>query len=92
MTTQDDYKKPKSIDEARNNYRYKGKIIVEAGGRIFTARSGEKAHSVLKRVRKQYPDQTPTVAYLPKSNEVMIPSMTKIKSSQAKAKKKDIKE
>ncbi len=73
------YKRPTSIDEARDNFRYRGKIVIEAGGRIFSTRSGERAQELLKKVKKKYPEDVPTLTYLPKKDEVVIPTLVKMK-------------
>jgi hypothetical protein len=54
------------------NPKYRGKHIVLAGGKIFTAKTGEGATKILKDVRKKYPDQTPEIAYLPKAQSLIL--------------------
>ena len=78
-TEKKEYQTPTSIDEARKNFRYRGKIVVEVAGKIFTARSGEKAQEVIAKAKKQYPEATPKVTYLPKKSQIVTPTLKNIK-------------
>lgn len=50
------------------NPRYRGKHVILAADKIYTAKTGEGAAAILKKVRKTNPDVTPEVAYLPKAH------------------------
>jgi hypothetical protein len=54
------------------NPRYRGKHIILAAGRIYTAKTGDGASEILNKIRKQYPDVTPEVAYLPKAHSLIL--------------------
>ncbi len=54
------------------NPRYRGKHIILAAGKIFTAKTGDGALEILKKIRKKYPDVTPEVAYLPKARSLIL--------------------
>lgn len=54
------------------NPRYRGKHIVLAAGRVYTAKTGEGAAEILSNLRKKYPKITPEVAYLPKSHSLIL--------------------
>lgn len=49
------------------NPRYRGKHVILAAGKIFTAKTGEGAARILKKLEKTNPNDTPEIAYLPKS-------------------------
>lgn len=49
----------------KNPY-YRGKHVILAAGKLYTAKTGEGAAEILKKVRKEHPNVTPEVAYLPK--------------------------
>ena len=49
-----------------NNPRYRGKHIILAAGRVYTAKTGDKAAEILQKIRKKYPGVTPETAFMPK--------------------------
>lgn len=55
-----------------NNPRYRGKHLIIARGRLYTAKTGEGAAAILKKVRQQHPEVTPEVAYLPKARTLIV--------------------
>lgn len=48
------------------NRRYRGKHVVLAAGKVYTAKTGEGAAEILKKLERIHPRVTPEVAYLPK--------------------------
>ena len=54
------------------NPRYRGKHIILAAGKIYTAKTGERAAKILEGIRKRYPKVTPEVAYLPKAHSLIL--------------------
>ena len=52
--------------------RYRGKHVILAAGKIYTAKTGEGAAAILKKIRKEYPHTTPEVAYLPKARSLIL--------------------
>lgn len=54
------------------NSRYRGKHIVLAAGKIYTAKTGEGVEAILKRLEEKYPSVTPEVAYLPKARSLIL--------------------
>lgn len=59
-------KKVKSMHDFFGNPRYRGKHVILAGGRVFTARTGDGVSDILKMIREKYPKITPEIAYIPK--------------------------
>ena len=55
-----------------SNPRYRGKHVVLVGGEIFTAQTGEGAAKILEKVSKKYPNKTPEIAYLPKTDSLIL--------------------
>ena len=64
-------KKP-TMPEIFRNPRYRGKHVILVAGKIFTANTGQGASEILEMVRKKYPNQTPEIAYLPKSTSLIL--------------------
>lgn len=48
------------------NSRYRGKHVILAAGKVYTAKTGEGAAEILKKLERMTPRVTPEVAYLPK--------------------------
>ena len=61
-----------SMTEIFKNPRYRGRHVILAAGKIYTAKSGEGAAEILKEVREKYPNVTPEVAYLPKAHSLIL--------------------
>ena len=67
--------KPKtkiSMMDLFKNPRYRGKHLILAAGKVYTAKTGEGAAEILKKIRKSYPGITPEVAYLPKAHSLIL--------------------
>lgn len=54
------------------NPRYRGKHVILAAGKIYTAKTGEGASVILEEIRKKYPDVTPEIAYIPKAHSLTL--------------------
>lgn len=52
--------------------QYKGKHIVFMGGKIYQAKTGKGASKLVKGLTKKFPDQTPTLAYIPKTDSLIL--------------------
>ena len=60
------------MSDVFKNPRYRGKHIILAAGKIFTAKTGEGASKILEKIRKKYPKETPEIAYLPKAHSLIL--------------------
>lgn len=54
------------------NPRYRGKHVILAAGKIYTAKTGDGAAEILRKIREKYPNVTPEVAYLPKARSMIF--------------------
>ncbi len=54
------------------NSSYRGKHVILAAGKVYTAKTGEKAAEILKKLEKSHPRVTPEVAYLPKARSLIL--------------------
>ena len=54
------------------NPLYRGKHVILAAGKIYTAKTGQGASEILKKIRKNSPKVTPEVAYLPKAHSLIL--------------------
>lgn len=62
----------KTMRDVFSNPRYRGKHIILVGGNVYTAKTGEGASRILQKVKKKYPEETPQVAYLPKTQSLIL--------------------
>ena len=46
--------------------RYRGKHVILAAGKIYTAKTGDGAAEILRKLEKTHPNVIPEIAYLPK--------------------------
>jgi len=65
-------KKTISMPEIFKNPKYRGKHIILAAGKLYTAKTGEGAAKILKEIRKKNPEITPEIAYLPKAHSLIL--------------------
>lgn len=61
-----------SMMDIFKNPRYRGKHIILAAGKIYTAKTGEGAAEILKKLEETHPKVTPEVAYLPKARSLIL--------------------
>ncbi|MBI4226123.1 hypothetical protein HY612_03345 [Candidatus Roizmanbacteria bacterium] len=61
-----------TMSDVFKNPRYRGKHIILAAGKIFTAKTGEGASKILETIRKKYPKEIPEIAYLPKAHSLIL--------------------
>ena len=64
--------KTPTMPEIFQNPRYRGKHVILAAGKVYTAKTGEGAAEILKKLEKKFPDVTPEVAYLPKARSLIL--------------------
>lgn len=60
------------------NPRYRGKHVILAGGKIYTAKTGDGAADILRKLRQKNPDIIPEVAYLPKAHSLIFSLMGRL--------------
>jgi len=65
-------KKKVTMPDIFKNPRYRGKHVILAAGKVYTAKTGEGAAEILKELEKKHPDITPEVAYLPKVRSLIL--------------------
>lgn len=61
-----------SMIDIFKNPSYRGKHVILAAGKVYTAKTGTEAAKVLKKIRKEQPKVTPEVAYLPKAHSLIL--------------------
>lgn len=61
-----------SMMDIFKNPRYRGKHVILAAGKVYTAKTGEGAADILKKLEKTHPHTVPEVAYLPKAHSLIL--------------------
>lgn len=61
-----------SMTDIFKNPRYRGKHVILAAGKVYTAKTGEGASEILKKLEKTQPNVIPEVAYLPKAHSLIL--------------------
>lgn len=61
-----------TMHDVFGNPRYRGKHVVLAAGRLYTAKTGEGIAEILRKLEKTHPDITPEIAYLPKARSLIL--------------------
>lgn len=54
------------------NPKFRGKHVILAAGKVYTAKTGDGAAEILKKLEKTHPDVIPEVAYLPKAHSLIL--------------------
>lgn len=54
------------------NPRYRGKHIVLAAGKIYTAKTGDGAAEILRKLEEKEPKAIPEIAYIPKTKTLIL--------------------
>jgi len=60
--------------------KYRGKHLVIVQDKIFTATTGQEAARIFREVIKKYPEDKPTITYVPKEDSLILaifPRITK---------------
>lgn len=52
--------------------RYRGKRVIVIHGKVFPAEGGLKGFRQLKSLLSRYPEETPTIVYVPKADALIL--------------------
>lgn len=52
--------------------RYRGRHVVVMGNKIFAAKTGHQATTLLNDLTRKYPRQSVTVSYVPKADSLIL--------------------
>ena len=63
-------KKEKLLEEHKEEL--KGKHVIVAGGKIYSAVRKKKVEKLLEEVRKKYPNETPLYTYIPAEDSLIL--------------------
>lgn len=60
------------ILKALSNPRYKGRHLVIVKNKVFSAQTGQQAAKLFKEVTTKYPQEKPTITYVPKEETLIL--------------------
>ena len=65
-------KKKITMHDIFKNPRYRGKHIILAAGKVYTANTGEGAAEILRKLEKTDPDVVTEITYLPNARSLIL--------------------
>lgn len=60
------------MEKVINNPRYRGYHVIVVAGKVFKARTGERASDILDDVRLKYPKEIPAITYIPDADTLIL--------------------
>ena len=51
---------------------YRGFHVIVVAGKVFKAKTGEKASKILDEVRRKYPKEVPAITYIPDADTLIL--------------------
>lgn len=61
-----------SMEMVMSDPQYRGYHLVVIHGKVFKAKTGEKASEILAEVRKKYPKEIPAITYIPDADTLIL--------------------
>jgi hypothetical protein len=61
-----------TMEMVLSNPRYRGYHVIVAAGKLFKAKTGEKASQILESIRKKYPKEIPEITYIPDADTLIL--------------------
>jgi hypothetical protein len=60
------------LEKVRKTARFRGKHVVLIHGRVYGATSGSDLQRLIETARKQFPQDTPTLIYVPRADALIL--------------------
>lgn len=61
-----------TMEMVLNDSSYKGYHVIVVAGKVFKARTGERASQLLAEARKKYPKEIPAITYIPDADTLIL--------------------
>ena len=65
-------KKRITMHQVFQNPRYRGKHIIIALGKLYTAKTGKEAEEIFEKISKEHPKTIPEYTYIPKESILIV--------------------
>ena len=72
-TSKKAYQKPKTINQARQNSRYQGKIVIESPEGLYSTTKGDNAVKEYKKLEKKYASEKIVTTVIPGGLMLTLP-------------------
>ena len=60
------------MDVVMSNPNYRGYHVIVVAGKVFKAKTGERASKILDEVRRKYPKEIPAITYIPDADTLIL--------------------
>jgi hypothetical protein len=61
-----------TMNKVLNDPKYRGYHVVVVAGKVFKAKTGERASQLLSEARKKYPKEIPAITYIPDADTLIL--------------------
>lgn len=61
-----------TMGKVMNDPKYRGYHVIVTAGKVFKARTGERASQLLTEARKKYPKEIPAITYIPDADTLIL--------------------
>ena len=61
-----------TMEKVMNDPAYRGYHVIVVAGKVFKARTGERAGELLKEAQEKYPHQIPAITYIPDADSLIL--------------------
>ena len=61
-----------TMERVMDDPKYRGYHVIVVAGKVFKARTGERASKILRSVRKDYPGEIPAITYIPDVDSLIL--------------------
>lgn len=65
-------KKKITMEKVFKDSAYRGYHVVVVAGKVYKAKTGERAAKILREVRQKYPKEIPAVTYIPDADALIL--------------------
>jgi len=65
-------KKKITMEIVMNDPKYRGYHVIVSAGKVFKAKTGERASKILDEVRRKYPKDIPAITYIPDADTLIL--------------------
>ena len=61
-----------TMEKVMNDPAYRGYHVIVVAGKVFKARTGERASEIMDEIEKKYPGEIPAVTYIPDADSLIL--------------------
>lgn len=61
-----------TMETVLNDPRYRGFHVIVVAGKVFKAKTGERASKILEEIHRKYPREIPAITYIPDADSLIL--------------------